>query len=103
MALYISTVAQQLNICLLYFEKHDRISKPILFYPKVFVLVSMLVTTDYIQQEQANYAILLVINNNLCSFLSYDLSANLGRKDGISKPILFYPKVFVLVSMLEYL
>jgi hypothetical protein len=26
----------------LYFKKHDRISKPMLFYPKVFVLVSML-------------------------------------------------------------
>jgi hypothetical protein len=36
---HISTVAQQINICLLYFKKHDHISKPILFYLKVFVLV----------------------------------------------------------------
>jgi uncharacterized membrane protein YsdA (DUF1294 family) len=38
--------------------------------------------SDYIQQEQANYAILLVVNNNICSFLIYDLSSNLARKDG---------------------
>jgi len=36
---HILTVAQQINICLLYFKKHDHISKPMLFYPKVFVLV----------------------------------------------------------------
>ena len=35
------------------------------------------VTIDYIQQEQANYALLLVVDNNLCSFLIYGLSADL--------------------------
>jgi hypothetical protein len=34
-------------------------------------------TTDYIQEEQTNYALLLVVDNNLCSFLIYDLSADL--------------------------
>jgi hypothetical protein len=35
------------------------------------------VTTDYIQQEQANYALLLVVYINRCAFLIYDLSADL--------------------------
>jgi hypothetical protein len=35
------------------------------------------VTTDYMQQEQTNYALPLVFYSNLCSFLIYNLSAYL--------------------------
>ena len=47
---HISTDAQQVNICLLYFKKQDHIGKPMLFYPKLFVLLSILeyLSTAYV-------------------------------------------------------
>jgi len=43
----------------------------------IFVVFGDIMLQQEIQLEQTNYAPLLVVYNNLCSFLIYDLSVDL--------------------------